>query len=198
MMIVRLLKQISSKVMISFLILQQKNANRAKKDGLITPGNVIPYPKNPIIANFFRNIGYSDKLGSGVRKVFTYSEKYSGADPIFAESDVFRITVPLDDNFSWDAQKTSDTVKQTSQVDVSDELKERIAKLGKKVSKNEIKAIIIELCKIKPRTRKEFADILTKSEEYLRKEILPGMLGTELSLLYPESPNSPNQAYKVK
>ena len=108
-----------------------ENANRAKKDGLITPENVIPYPKNPIIANFFRNIGYSDKLGSGVRKVFTYSEKYSGADPIIAESDVFRITVPL-------------------------------------------------------------------SEEYLRKEILPGMLGTELSLLYPESPNSPNQAYKAK
>ncbi len=84
-----------------------ENANRAKKDGLITPENVIPYPKNPIIANFFRNIGYSDKLGSGVRKVFNYSEKYSGADPIFAESDVFRITVPLDDNFSWDAQKTN-------------------------------------------------------------------------------------------
>lgn len=131
MMIVWLLKQISLKVMISFLILLQKNANRAKKDGLITPENVIPYPKNPIIANFFRNIGYSDKLGSGVRKVFNYSEKYSGADPIFAESDVFRITVPL-------------------------------------------------------------------SEEYLRKEILPGMLGTELSLLYPESPNSQNQAYKAK
>jgi hypothetical protein len=70
--------------------------------------------------------------------------------------------------------------------------------LGKKVSQNEIKDIIIELCKTKPRTRRELADILTKSEEYLRKEILPGMLGTELSLLYPESPKSPNQAYKVK
>ena len=70
--------------------------------------------------------------------------------------------------------------------------------MGKKVSKNEIKVIIIELCKIKPRKRKELADILTKSEEYLRKEILPGMLGIELSLLYPESPNSPNQAYKAK
>lgn len=98
-----------------------ENANRAKKDGLITPENVIPYPKNPIIANFFRNIGYSDKLGSGVRKLFMYSEKYSGADPIFAESAVFRITVPLDDNFSWDAQKTSDTVKDT--VKLSDSQK---------------------------------------------------------------------------
>ena len=100
-----------------------ENANRAKKDGLITPENVIPYPKNPIIANFFRNIGYSDKLGSGVRKVFTYSEKYSGADPIFAESDVFRITVPLDDNFSWDAQKTSDTVNATVNDTVNDTVK---------------------------------------------------------------------------
>ena len=121
-----------------------ENANRAKKDGLITPENVIPYPKNPIIANFFRNIGYSDKLGSGVRKVFTYSEKYSGADPIFAESDVFRITVPLDDNFSWDAQKTSDTVNDTvndtvklngSQKKIIDELKKNTELTQEQLSK---------------------------------------------------------------
>ena len=87
---------------------------------------------------------------------------------------------------------------ETSQVDVSDELKERISKLGKKVSQDQIKAIIIELCEIHPRTRKELAGILHKSEEYLRKEILPGMLGKELSLLYPERPNAPNQAYKAK
>ena len=94
-----------------------ENANRAKKDGLITPENVIPYPKNPIIANFFRNIGYSDKLGSGVRKLFMYSEKYSGADPVFDESDVFRITVPLNDEFSWDAGNIP-VSDETSQVNL--------------------------------------------------------------------------------
>lgn len=82
-----------------------ENANRARKDGFITPENVEPYPKNPLIANFFRNIGYSDKLGSGVRKMFTYSRLYSGADPEFMEGDVFKIIVPLNEGYSWDAQK---------------------------------------------------------------------------------------------
>ncbi|MDO5576466.1 MAG: putative DNA binding domain-containing protein, partial [Fibrobacter sp.] len=79
-----------------------ENANRARKDGFITPENLEPYPKNPIIASFFRNIGYSDKLGSGVRKLFAYSKIYSGKNPEFDEGDVFRITVPLDDNYSYD------------------------------------------------------------------------------------------------
>ena len=87
---------------------------------------------------------------------------------------------------------------ETSQVNIPEELQMRISNLGKKVSLDELRLIIVELCKIQPRTRKELADILNKSEEYLRKQILPGMLENELSLLYPDSPNTPNQAYKVK
>ena len=56
-----------------------------------------PNPKNPLIASFFRNIGYADQLGSGVRKLFKY-RKY----PLFVEADVFRIIVPLDDAYSFD------------------------------------------------------------------------------------------------
>ncbi|MBQ4406810.1 MAG: putative DNA binding domain-containing protein [Bacteroidales bacterium] len=80
-----------------------ENANRAKKDGYITPDNLEPYPKNPIIASFFRTIGYADQLGSGVRKMFRYTKLYSGENPTFAESDIFRITVPLDELYSFDA-----------------------------------------------------------------------------------------------
>ena len=61
-----------------------------------------PNPKNPLIASFFRNIGYADQLGSGVRKLFKYSKYYSGKDPLFVEDDVFRIIVPLDDAYSFD------------------------------------------------------------------------------------------------
>ena len=50
-----------------------ENASRASKDGLITPDNLEPNPKNPIIAAFFRNIGHSDQLGSGVRNLFKYT-----------------------------------------------------------------------------------------------------------------------------
>lgn len=76
-----------------------ENANRSTHDGLITPDSMEPNPKNPIIASFFRNIGYADQLGSGVRNLFKYSVHYSGKQPEFIEGDVFRIVVPLDDSY---------------------------------------------------------------------------------------------------
>ncbi len=79
-----------------------ENANRAVKDGLITPENMEPNPKNPIIASFFRNIGYSDQLGSGVRNLYKYTKFYSGREPELIEGDIFRIIVPLDDDYSFD------------------------------------------------------------------------------------------------
>lgn len=80
-----------------------ENANRSIKDGSITVDNLEPISKNPIIAAFFRNIGYADQLGSGVRKLFEYSKFYSGSQPEFIEGDVFKIIVPLDENYSYDA-----------------------------------------------------------------------------------------------
>ena len=79
-----------------------ENANRATKEGFITVDNLEPNSKNPIIAAFFRNIGYADQLGSGVRKLFQYSKYYSGKDPQFIEDDIFRIIVPLDNDYSFD------------------------------------------------------------------------------------------------
>jgi ATP-dependent DNA helicase RecG len=81
-----------------------ENANRADKDGAITPENLQPNPKNPIIAAFFRNIGYADELGSGVRNLYKYGRRYSGKDPELIDGDVFRIIVPLDDEYSFDAE----------------------------------------------------------------------------------------------
>ena len=89
-----------------FVIMRDKvyteNANRAVKDGMITPDNLEPIPKNPIIAAFFRNIGRADRLGSGVRNLFKYSKFYSGQNPSLSEGDVFRIVVPLDESYSYD------------------------------------------------------------------------------------------------
>lgn len=79
-----------------------ENASRALKDGFITPDNLEPNPKNPLIASFFRNIGRADRLGSGVLKLYKYSKLYSGKDPMFQEGDVFRIFVPLDEEYSFD------------------------------------------------------------------------------------------------
>ena len=63
-------------------------AHRATGEGYITVDNLEPNPKNPIIAAFFRNIGYADQLGSGVRNLFKYSKYYSGQEPEFVEGDI--------------------------------------------------------------------------------------------------------------
>ncbi len=72
-----------------------ENANRASQVDVLTPDNLEPNPKNPIIAAFFRNIGYADQLGSGVRNLFKYCKYYSGSEPQFIEGDGFKIVVPL-------------------------------------------------------------------------------------------------------
>ena len=65
------------------------------QDGRVTPENVRPRAKNPIIAGFFREIGRADRLGSGVRNLYKYSKDYGGADPIFTEGNNFVISVSL-------------------------------------------------------------------------------------------------------
>ncbi len=92
-----------------------ENANRALKEGLITPDNLEPNPKNPLIASFFRNIGRADRLGSGVRNLFKYSKFYSGQDPEFLEGDIFRTIVPLDEKYSFDYETTHEIGKEVSE-----------------------------------------------------------------------------------
>lgn len=72
-----------------------ENANRASQVDVLTPDNLEPNPKNPIIAAFFRNIGYADQLGSGVRNLFKYCKYYSGSEPQFIEGDMFKLVVPF-------------------------------------------------------------------------------------------------------
>ncbi|MEG0368102.1 MAG: putative DNA binding domain-containing protein, partial [Coprobacillus sp.] len=90
-------REMTSSYIAKFVIEKDKmyveNANRALKNGIITPDNLEPNPKNPIIASFFRNIGHSDQLGSGVRNLYKYVKYYSGKEPELIEGDIFKIIV---------------------------------------------------------------------------------------------------------
>ena len=101
-------REFSSSYIAKFVIerdrMYTENANRAISDGIITPDNLEPNPKNPIIAAFFRNIWLADELGSGVRRLYRYVPRYSGKNPELIDGDVFRVIVPLDDNYSFDAE----------------------------------------------------------------------------------------------
>lgn len=94
------------------------NANKALHHGTITLDNLDPQPKNPIIANFFHQIGRADELGSGVRNLFHYVKLYSGRNPVFDEGDIFRITVPLDDISSQESSQKSS--QESSQKDADE------------------------------------------------------------------------------
>ena len=74
-----------------------ENACRASQGGAVTAAQLEPDPKNPIIAAFFREIGFADQLGSGVRKLMKYARSYGGYDPVFEDGDIFRVSVLLPD-----------------------------------------------------------------------------------------------------
>ena len=101
-------REYSSSYIAKFVIEKDRmfteNANRAVSDGIITPENYEPNPKNPTIAAFFRNIWLADELGSGVRRLHYYVPRYSGKDPKMIDGDVFRVIVPLDDSYSYDVE----------------------------------------------------------------------------------------------
>ena len=62
--------------------------------GVITPDNVMPHPKNPAISNCFRQIGWVEDLGSGIRNMYKYCPIYvPGVFPVMEENDIFKLTV---------------------------------------------------------------------------------------------------------
>ena len=157
-----------------------ENASRSAGDGIITPDNMEPNPKNPIIASFFRNIGWSDRLGSGVRNLYKYSEYYSGQKPEFIEGDVFRIIVPLDDDYSSAVNKDKRTTIK------SDDKKATIKTLKR------YEQILEFMGDGKEHTMKEICEMLNLKETRT-KELLKG-LAEQIEIIG----TNKDRKYKVK
>jgi len=102
-----------------------ENWNKAMRHGHINPDNFTPYPKNPLLARFFVNIGRADKLGSGVRNLYKYTKIYSGGKPELIEGDIFKTIIPL----SLDPVEMSDKVSDK----VSDKMSDKNESVEKRV-----------------------------------------------------------------
>ena len=72
-----------------------ENANKPRMIGFIDIDNYSPFPKNPKIARFFKEIGLADELGSGIKKIAQYTKIYSGGIPEFKEDEIFKVIIPL-------------------------------------------------------------------------------------------------------
>lgn len=75
--------------------IRTRNASRSLYTGSITPEHLEATPKNPVIANFFTQIGRSEELGSGTRNLYRCSRLYTGEDPELQDGDFFDAFVPV-------------------------------------------------------------------------------------------------------
>ena len=80
----------------------------------------MPYPKNPVIASVFKEIGWAEELGSGVRNFVKYSKVYSGTIPEFIDGDVFKTKISLNGTVNG---TVNDTVNGTVNGTVNDGVK---------------------------------------------------------------------------
>lgn len=153
-----------------------ENGNKPHGNGIIDPDDFSPYPKNPKIAKFFKEIGWVDELGSGVRNMFKYNKIYSGADPVFIEGDVFKTIIPL---------TAQDTMQDTMQGTMQDTMQVDDGIM-----------MILEFCNI-PRTRSEIQEFMKlKNRDHFRKNILNPLIKSGLlKMTFPEKPTSRNQKY---
>ena len=88
-----------------------ENANKPHGHGQIDPASFTPFPKNPVIARVFKEMGRADELGSGVKNLFRFTKAYSGADPQLMEEDIFRIIIPLTEQVTEQVKRRHKIIK---------------------------------------------------------------------------------------
>lgn len=116
--------------------LKTENWCRARRHGNILEDEFSPYPKNPLIANFFTVIGRAEEIGSGVKNLYKYTPIYSGGGkPVLFEDDVFRIEIPLTKEAA-NLQKEKNTLTEREKF-----IRQKISE-NKKISVEEIAAFL--------------------------------------------------------
>ena len=136
--------------------------------------------RNPIVADIFNRLDFSERQGSGLRKIreetshlYGYTEEH---EPEFLSTpSAFHVTMK---NMNYDLRSGSTQV--STQVTTQDERTKRL----------------VEFCS-EPRTRDEMQQFVgIETREYFRRVILKPLLDSKiLKMTIPDKPNSRNQKY---
>ena len=171
-----------------------ENGNRAHGIGTLNLQTFKPFPKNPPISKVFREIGFADELGSGMRNSYKYTKLYSGAEPEFIEGDVFEIIIPLTTgSMTKVGPRTSPVGSVQVGGEVSGEVGGEVITVKLDIGKlNEL----LNFC-TEARSRIEMQEFCgIKSQDYFRTNILLPLLNSgRLLRTIPEKPNSSKQKY---
>jgi len=160
-----------------------ENSNKPHGFGLINPKTFSPFPKNPVIARFFREIGRADELGSGVRRLMKYGKAFGGSDPELIEGDIFRIIVKYPDSSIYEKASTG-TPQVTPQV--PPQVTPQVIRLLNVLKEGELnRGLLME--KLGLHDRKSFG------KNYLQ----PALKQDLIEMTQPDSPKSPTQKYRL-
>ncbi|MGD1922351.1 MAG: Fic family protein [Pleurocapsa sp.] len=76
-------------------------------------------------------------------------------------------------------------------------LQDRIKKLRERRNPKEVEALIIELCRLKPRSSSELESLLSRNRKYLLDRYLKPLIDKGLlEYTNPQNPKDPTQAYR--
>jgi len=168
-----------------------ENSNKPHGFGPINPLSFSPFPKNPVIAHFFREIGRADELGSGVRNLMKYGKAYGGADPELIEGDVFRIVVKYPDSTVYDRDSTA----------TEETLPSSVPGLSQVCPRSVPSDLFLQLLDMtrEPTSLEAMMKILGQTNRTrFRKTVLRPLLDTGiLAMTIPDKPSSSKQKYRI-
>ncbi len=189
-------REFTSHAFARFIIEKDKivieNGNRPFVCGNIKPDDFRPYTKNPTIAKVFKEIGYAEELGSGIRNIMKYSKEYFGNIPEFIDDTMFITTL----KYSAEKLKAQDAHQDRGQDRGQD--KKQSDQAGDKESgiDSDIVSDIVNFC-ISPKSVLGIMEKFGyKSKPYFLKKIIKPLLEKGLIIqTIPEKPTSRNQKY---
>ncbi len=174
------------------------NANRPHGFGVLDPETSVPYPKNPVIGAFFREIDRADELGSGMRNMMRYGRRYGGADPQLIEGDNFRMIIAVPE-FRDAGEKATAQVRTKSgpsrdQVEAHDKAHDEAHEPMTVIERK-----ILIACESKPRSTPDLLNVLgykTRTGNFKRS--LSKLLDSgNVEMTLPEKQRSKNQQYRL-
>ena len=189
------------------------NANRPHGFGILDPETSAPYPKNPVIGAFFREIDRADELGSGMRNMMQYGKEYGGEDPQLIEGDVFRmiISVPEFGGEPGTAQVATQVTGQvTGQVATHDKslLYSNLARVEQACADAtgqvtgqvtaQVAAQVMRFCE-QDRSAKQIQELLglKHRETFLNNYLKPLLASGWIEMTIPGKPRSSKQKYRL-
>jgi len=177
-----------SRIIIENNRIYAENWNRSNRHGRLTLEDFIPDSKNPLLASFFIHIGRADRLGSGIRNLYKYTQIYSGGEPELVEGDIFKTIIPLKAEANAKSIKVGGEVGGEVSGEVSGEVKLKQDRLD----------ALLEYCTT-PKGRKEMQEFCEiRSDDYFRTKIIKPLLKLGLlKMTIPDKPNSRNQKYII-